>query len=70
MSEASKLNHVLVQSRFEIRTYIFLLRDPRRCSVEINVFELGGYYTKLDGVIGYPLARTPLLICIASGEGQ
>ena len=44
-----------------IYIYIYLLRTPSRCSVEINVFELGRYFTVLDGVIGSPQARTSLL---------
>ena len=38
-----------------------LLRTPPCCSVEINVFELGWYFTILHVVIVSLLARTPLL---------
>ena len=49
--------------------YIYLLRNPPRCSVEINVFELGCYFTVLDGVIGSPQARTSLLGFELAGRG-
>ena len=38
-----------------------LLRTPPRCSVEINVFELGWYFNVSHGVIVSPLARMLLL---------
>ena len=56
--------------KLELVRYIYLLRTPPRCFVDINVFKLGSYNTLLDGVIGSPQARTPLLGFELVGRGS
>ena len=60
-SERDTLSGSSMENAIRIYIYIYLLRTPPRCSVEINVFELGCYFTLLDGVIGSPQKRTSLL---------